>query len=297
MALTRRAFLGALATASLGLVAACASPAAAPPTSAPTRTPAVTPAAGGRVTLLVTNSEIAVGPNRFTVALIGSDNQPVTDAKVHLEFFQVSGGQGTKRGDVDATFRWVDQPSKGVYATRFSFPAAGDWGVQATADSHGTSQQARANFNVVDKPATPTIGKPALKSNSPIASDVGGDTSKICTNVPPCDLHALRIKDAVTSGKPSALLFATPGFCTSRTCAPMLGVVLQLRDRYREQADFVHVEIYKEPQKRVVADTVNEWGLQSEPWIFMVDKGGTIADRLEGTASMDELDASLKPLL
>ena len=70
-----------------------------------------------------------------------------------------------------------------------------------------------------------------------------------------------------------------------------------IAQRYAGRAEFVHIEIYKDPQNRVVADTVNEWGLQSEPWVFLVGKDGKIGDRFEGATTLDELEAGLKPLL
>ncbi len=315
--LTRRAFLISLGSSALGLfAAACSAPASAPsPTPLPmARPPAATPSAAGSTaatgtpaqaaqpagafTPLITNSELVVGKNRITLALLDPQNQPITDAAVNLEFFQLSGNQATKQGEAKAQFHYVDQPTKGVYAAWFTFPAAGNWGVQVTAQRPSQpARQARTDLNVLAKGAAPMIGTPAPKSKNPILSDVGGDASKLCTNTPPCDLHNLRIADAIAAGKPTVVLFATPGYCTSRTCAPELGVVLQLRDRYPEQASFIHIEIYKDPQNRVVADTVNEWGLQSEPWVFLVDRSGVISERYEGAAALDELEAGLKPLL
>jgi hypothetical protein len=210
----------------------------------------------------------------------------------------VAGGQATKRADADAPFRWVDDPTKGVYAATVNFTEAGDWGLQALAAApQGPPQQLRANFKVLDKGAAPTIGAQAPRSRNPLVADVGGDATKLCTNAPPCNLHDLRIADALAAGKPTFILFASPGFCVSRTCAPMLGEVLKLRDSHAEQASFIHIEIYKDPQNRVVADTVNEWGLASEPWMFVIDRAGKVADRMEGTAALDELEASLKTAL
>ena len=88
-----------------------------------------------------------------------------------------------------------------LWRSVISFSSAGEWGVQVTSQrAGGVAQQARANFTVLEKGAAPTIGGQAPKSNSPILSDVGGDGTKLCTNAPPCDLHALRIKDALGAG-------------------------------------------------------------------------------------------------
>jgi hypothetical protein len=64
-----------------------------------------------------------------------------------------------------------------------------------------------------------------------------------------------------------------------------------------ERASFVHIEIYKDPRSLTVADAVEEWGLHSEPWIYLVGRDGVITDRMESLVTSDELDAALAPLL
>ena len=124
-------------------------------------------------------------------------------------------------------------------------------------------------------------------------------TSKICSNSPPCALHQLGIADALAPGqKPLVLLFATPALCTSATCAPELEAIEQLQASYAERANFIHVEIYDAPFDQMhVARTVDEWHLPSDPWTFIVDRGGVVRDRFEGAAPMDELEPSLRQLL
>jgi hypothetical protein len=102
---------------------------------------------------------------------------------------------------------------------------------------------------------------------------------------------------ALSSGKPAVIVFATPGFCTSQTCAPVLGEVLKVATQRASQASFAHVEIYSDPRNLTVADTVNEWGLRSEPWVFVVDRGGAVVDRIESITNAAEVDAALSPLL
>ena len=42
---------------------------------------------------------------------------------------------------------------------------------------------------------------------------------------------------------------------------------------------------------------VLDWSLQTEPWIFIVDGGGVIANRFEGSASPEELRAAIDAVL
>ena len=63
-------------------------------------------------------------------------------------------------------------------------------------------------------------------------------------------------------------------------------------------SNFVHVEVYdnldaSEFGELEVVAAVDEWRLPSEPWVFVVDAGGIVAHRFEGTIGVDELEEAL----
>jgi len=271
----------------------------AAPTSA---NPLVKPrASGAELTAVQASSELAVGRNRFTLGLLDARNQPITAGTVKVEFFKLGqNNQAEKRAEGSAVFRSVGGASKGVWVTPASFPETGQWGAQVTLDPQGTAPKvSRLNFEVKATFSAPGYDEAAPRSASLTDQDVGGETSHICSNSPPCDLHTLSIAQALQDGqKPLVVLFATPALCTSATCAPELQAVQQLRDRYAERATFIHVEIYQYPfDGQHVAQTVDEWHLPSDPWTFIVDKSGIVRDRFEGAAPMEELEPSLKAVL
>ncbi len=194
----------------------------------------------------------------------------------------------------------VGGASKGIWVAPATFPEAGSWGAQVTLEPpNDTPKVARMNFDVRPKFSAPGYEDAAVRSVSPTDRDVNGDTSRICTNVPPCALHTQTIAEALEPGtKPLLLLFATPALCTSATCAPELEAVQQLHTTYADQANFIHVEIYQYPYDSMkVAKTVDEWHLPSDPWTFVVDRKGVVRDRFEGSAPVDELEPSLKSVL
>jgi hypothetical protein len=232
------------------------------------------------------------------MGLIGPDNQPIIDAQATVGLYQLDGTQGTKVSESPAAYRWVEFRNRGVYVTRAAFDRAGPWGIEviARATPEAAPVTARVTLDVKERGPSPMIGDRARPTLSLTAADVA-DLSTICSSAPPCSLHGQTIASAIQSGRPAVLAFATPGFCTTITCAPQLSVVLDLASRYAGRAEFVHIEIYKEPRDRVLADAVTEWQLITEPWIFIVDRTGVIRDRFEGIATADELAESLEPLL
>jgi len=306
MPLSRRELARVLVGGAVGSVlAACQAPQVTAPTAAPAPTavnPLVKPrASGADLTAVQASTELALGRNRFALGLIDARNQPVVAGNVKVEFFKLqSNGQAEKRAEVAAIFRSVGGTSKGVWVAPASFPETGAWGAQVTLEPPSdTPKVARMNFDVRPKFSAPGYDDPAVRSSSPTDRDVNGDTSHICSNTPPCALHAMTIAEALDPGtRPLVVLFATPAFCTSATCAPELDAVQQLHSTYAEQANFIHVEIYQYPFDGTrVAKTVDEWHLPSDPWTFIVDTSGVVRDRFEGAAPAEELEPSLQAVL
>ena len=241
---------------------------------------------------MLATSELVVGQNRFAVGIIDESNRPIVDARVTFGFFQVNGQQATKRAETPATFRWVEQQARGIYTAPVSFDAPGHWGVEPTIERDGRRQTIRSPVEVKATGSAPMIGSPAIRSRTLTVGDVK-DPSELCTAAPPCALHTLRLDEALANGKPTAVLFASPGYCTSQTCAPQLGVLLEVQPRHGDAVNFIHVEIYKDPRNQVLADAVTEWGLPSEPWIFFVDRAGIIVERFDGIATAEEIESGI----
>ena len=61
---------------------------------------------------------------------------------------------------------------------------------------------------------------------------------------------------------------------------------------------FIHVEVYEDndPAKGY-NQWMGEWKLPTEPWTFLVAANGKIADRFEGTVSVDELETAVREKL
>ena len=209
-----------------------------------------------------------------------------------------------------------------------TFDGAGIWVVELTAVEEGKgTATVTAPFEVREESLSPAVGSPAPRSRQAIVSDVD-DISEIDTSNPPNpDMHGMTIADAVTSGRPTVILFATPGYCVSRVCGPAKQLADVLFLEYGERVNFVHVEPYflKEaraglglctipivnlqfasnprnpdcPSLSVAAlPPVDEtWNLITEPWIFVVDAGGDVAAKFEGITARVEIETALEQVL
>ncbi len=256
-----------------------------------------------RMQAMVPATDLAVGPNRFTLGILhfpdgATEPQRLPEADLRLQFFFPIEPNATKAGQViTPAYQWVEMKTKGLYVASADFDRAGMWGVEVTGTVGGKPLDvARTRFPVKVKPDTPGIGSPAPRSRNLTARDVT-DIKQIDSGATPNDMHDLTIADAIALGKPTVVVFATPGFCATQTCAPMVNEMQALKKSLNGSASFVHVEIFKDPATRTPFETVTEWRLTSEPWVFLIDKSGNVAAKFEGPAPKDEVGEALKQLI
>ena len=241
-----------------------------------------------------------VGTNRFPIGIVDHDT-PVSDATVHVRVYSGSGSSAQLKGEADAPYRGDGLEGHGLYVARFQFDVPGAWRAEVDARRPDGSQgKSSLPFAVAYGSAVPMVGHPAPRSRSVTAASVP-DVSYIDSGQPPDDMHAISIADAIAQHRPTLVVFATPAFCQSATCGPQVHAVQALEPAYRDRLTFIHIEIYRnfkpDPAQRQVSPTVLAWNLQTEPWVFLIDRRGNVAAVFEGTAATDELSQAIDQLL
>jgi hypothetical protein len=153
---------------------------------------------------------------------------------------------------------------------------------------------------VNSRSATPAVGARAYRSATPTLASTGGDLRKLTTADPP-DRALLRysIAGSLAAHAPFVVTFATPRYCTSRTCGPVVDVVERVRHRFeRDGIRFIHVEIYRNNDPRQGRNQwVKQWHLPSEPWTFLVGRDGLIKAKFSGSVSTTELESTIRRVL
>ena len=153
---------------------------------------------------------------------------------------------------------------------------------------------------VKKRAASPAVGSHAHPSATPTLASVHGRAAKLTTRVPP-DRGLLRysVAESLRAHVPFVVTFATPRYCSSRTCGPVVDVVDHVRRRLkRTPVRFIHVEIYKDNDPRKGENRwVREWELPSEPWTFLIGADGRIKAKYEGPISSRELESAVRRLL
>lgn len=240
--------------------------------------------------VLLANSRNLVGENRFPVGVL-RDGKSVQNAQVQLKFFDINGNDPVLKNESDAPFYGDNLGAAGVYVGRATFETPGQWGIEATVTQEGfPTESKRIALTVLDQDPSPAVGTQAPRTKIQTLNGVNGDRTKICSALEDDrELHRLSIDEAVTNGKPTVILFATPRFCHTRTCGPNLQVVQSIAQNYGDRVNFIHVEVYKNFETFEVVDAMREWNLETEPWLVFVDASGKIVRKYEGGITSKEI--------
>ena len=211
---------------------------------------------------------------------------------------------------VSARFNEWPYGTRGTFATKVEFDRPGQWRLDITAEGADATGWGVQELEVTADSPVPSIGAPAPLSDNKTLPGFG-DLALITTDYSPDEsLYQLSVREAVENPLPSVVVFASPAFCTTATCGPQVDTVSELRAAYDGQANFIHVEIYDNPDeiqgnldRAEIAPTVDEWGLTdiehwfNESWTFVLDTDGLVQARFEGFATFTELEESLQAVL
>src|SRR5215212_10890505 len=227
------------------LLAGCGQAATAPSAGQPN----TGAAQGGPVQPVFAFSEAVAGKNRIAIGLV-RNNTPLNDpaVKVHLRFFNLDEANTQIKFESDAAYYGQGLPAA-FYVAYPTFDKAGNWGVEIQTQLPGQAEPSvsKQRLEVKAQSNVPIVGQPAIATKTLTVKDVP-DVAQLSsgTQVDPA-MYQVSLDQALTNGKPTALLFATPAFCKTATCGPSLDVIQGLQKQYGDKVNFIHSEVYKYP--------------------------------------------------
>ncbi|HSK49787.1 MAG TPA: hypothetical protein VK889_04745 [Solirubrobacterales bacterium] len=274
------------------------------------------------------------GENRFAFGVFELDRSPVSDAEVALYFSRVpkktdaQSKSGNKGAIAKAQAEALEMPAVGpfpaaiesietqpafralttsddanaahvAYTAEIDFPSDGEWRIGAIVKHDGkTTGTLLPSAMVGEFTGIPRPGEKAPMISTPTAEDAGGDLSKITTRVPPDTQNKVDYAD-VYGKEPIVLLFATPQFCESRVCGPVVDVAEQVKETYGDDAAFIHMEIWEEndPGTKKTRPQVRAFNLPTEPWLFTIDRDGTVVESIQGPFGVEKLTEAVQKVL
>jgi hypothetical protein len=243
--------------------------------------------------------DLSTGTVRFPFLVIANNAKPVERAAASVWVARSRDGVPFARvtaqlepigipGRSEAAFGGV----KRVYVMRVRIPRPGRYWL--VAQPVGAKVQALGALDVSARSKSVGIGARAPRSETPTLATA--PAAKITTSRPP-DLSLLRysVAESLAAHKPFVVTFATPKFCTSRTCGPVVDVVEAARRQFAAGIRFMHVEVFQDNDPtRGYNRWMRQWGLASEPWVFLVGRDGRVKAKFEGSVSEAELAAAIR---
>ena len=137
--------------------------------------------------------------------------------------------------------------------------------------------------------ATPTLDDPAPMD--PICTLFDG----------PCPFHTRTVADVLSAGEPLAFLIASPAYCATSYCGPVLDVMIEASASFPSVVP-LHLEVYENPNAvggniadpsiRPVA-AFADLGLDFEPALFLVDRDGLLVERIDNVFDRGELERAM----
>jgi hypothetical protein len=260
---------------------------------------------GEDVTVVAGDADFAPGDVRFSFLVINHDARPVERGQARVWLARSQNGRpfesATARlepigppGAGESAFGGVGQ----IYVVHLRVHNPGRYWL--VAEPVGAKIQALGTLDVKARSDSVAIGAKAPDSATPTLASTHGAVSELTTRVPP-DRSLLRysIASSLAAHKPFVVTFATPRFCTSRTCGPVVDVVDYVRRKLADRGvRFIHVEVFTKNRPALGYNRwMHQWGLQSEPWTFLVGRDGRIEAKFEGSVSASELEAAIRRLL
>ena len=266
-------------------------------------------------------AEFAPGVNRFPFALIAVSGESLDGATVEVAFHRLDDESSEPRATARATFHTVEGVTPHLHEDGTLHPhdetagfyvvervrcstLPGVWEARLTIEAAGGGRVGvpPLAFSVQDASSVPGVGDAVPASRNPTSGDVA-DLSEITTHDPPVpDFYRLTVAEALEQERPALVVFSTPMFCISRMCGPVTDIVAALHERYAERLTFIHVEpfdlgIARSEGRLRPTTTLREWGLRTEPWVFLLDEDGRVAARFEGPVTEGELERAVQALL
>ena len=195
----------------------------------------------------------------------------------------------------------VERHDQGVPRAYFplttTFSEPGNWRIATEVDGV-PAQMVVAALPPGQVPAVPVVGEPLISVPTPTVEDARG-VDPICTAEPDCPLHAVSLDTAIGGDKAIALLIATPAYCQTAICGPVVDLLVSRAPQFADTVTMIHAEVYISEAEagKTTTDVVRAYGLAWEPSLFLALPDGTITSRLDYTFDERELDVALSTLV
>lgn len=253
------------------------------------------------------SSTYTTGRARFAFALTDKANRFIyAPTAIYLASTPTAPARGPFLAPADSTtvspqYRSAQNSAPGglkaVYWTELPVPKSGVYDVLSVTRVGSRLIGATGEVPVALSTPIPSVGQRPPDIATDTLGSVHGKLSLLTTRTPPENMHSVSFNQ-VLGKRPVALLFSTPELCKSRVCGPVTDIMVELQHQFENRIAFIHQEVYvgNDPTKGL-RPQLHSFHLETEPWLFTVNRKGVIAARLDGVFGVGEARAALEAAL
>ena len=251
-------------------------------------------------TIALGTPDLGTGQQRVSVVVESAEGLvefPALALRYWLE------GAAAPPADALATFTRFPDGVRGFHLMQLDFDQPGAWVLLLRVPTVDGFTEIPLSLEVRADTLAPTVGEAPPPSANRTLRDVEGAEQLSTGAEPDASLYELTVAEALEQARPFVIVFASPGFCTNAFCGPQVEVLSQLRERYPDAAAYIHVDLYENPlevrrgEPPIETPLLEEWGLETDEWTFVVGADGRVSARFEAFAPIEEVEAALTAVL
>lgn len=239
--------------------------------------------------------DLGVGTHRVSIAIEGPEGLVETPMAA-IAAHPPGGGEPVTAA---AEFARFPDEVRGFHVATVRFDRPGDW----TLEIDAAAEPILLSVPIAAATRAPDVGAAAPLSMNRTLADVE-DVADLSTGFEvDALLYTLTVADAVANDLPTIVVFASPGFCTNAFCGPQAEVLTEIRIDRPGVANYIHVDLYENPVEVRLGEPpqhtplLEEWGLETDEWTFVLDAEGVVRARFEAFAPRAEVEAALDAVL
>ena len=247
------------------------------------------------------------GDNRFGFGVFTVEREQITDAEVAI--YAAPEPDGEARGPFPARAESLEtepaftaettaedpDAAKAVYVTDMPLDEPGEWRLVALVDRDGELSRSAdpEHHRSRGRPDPRPSATPRPTIHTPTADDVGRHRARSTPASRPT--RCTRSTSPTSSARSrSCSSSRPPRSARAASAAPWSTSPSRSSASRGDDADFIHMEIYNDNNaSKRLRPQVEAFGLPTEPWLFVIDRDGTVDTRIEGAFSAAELEAAI----
>lgn len=203
---------------------------------------------------------------------------------------------GEQVGDAEVVEVHDDGVPRPYLPLMVTFPRPGLYDIEA--EVGGDVVQSQVQVVAPGQVEQPLVGA-TLPSADTATPDRTFEVDPICTASPQCPFHEVNLADVIGTGVPVVVLLATPAYCQTTACGPILDLLIEEAGG-REDLVVIHSEVYEDPKTAAdlsqaqLAPLPSTYRMGWEPSLFVTDaastlvaRGDIVVDRVEMRQMLD----------